>query len=95
MRKLRFETVLTLIAVLAWGTAMSISDYTEDEEAIMRSQLLNSTMSEMKAIMGDDVSQFCLRGAALIVHGRYEEARQYEEDFGHCMRITVARYLAP
>ena len=36
-------------------------------------------------------SQFCKRGAALILLGRAETAEQYMEDFGSCIRRAVQR----
>ena len=38
-------------------------------------------------------SQFCVRGAALILSGRSEEAEQYQAKFGECISRTVKAYV--
>ncbi|WP_390240882.1 hypothetical protein [Vibrio sp. R78045] len=36
-------------------------------------------------------SQFCVRGAALEMVGRHQEADQYQRDFGNCIELLLTQ----
>lgn len=69
--------------------AMYESDSTLTAEEISHEQLLNSTMSELRAVMDEHTPSECIRGAALIINGRYSETEPMQNDYGRCMRIAV------
>ena len=80
----------SLVAVLALLLiAMYTSDKDYSDEEIMREQLLNSTISEVSAVMDEHTPPECIRGAALIINNRYSETEPLQDDYGRCMRIAV------
>lgn len=58
-------------------------------EEISQEQLLNSSISNLRVLMDEHTPTECLRGAALVLNGRYNEAEPLMKDYGTCIRIAV------
>lgn len=54
---------------------------------------VNTEYKDMRVVVDEvtNLSSICKHGATLILIGRYEQATQYNEDFGSCMRSIVLR----
>lgn len=90
-----YKQVAILVGALALGL-MTMFDASTDlsAEEIMREQLLNSTIAELRVVMDEHTPSECLEGAALIINGRFNETEPLQSDYGTCMRIAVRAWRA-
>lgn len=77
------------LIILAMITLMSLlpDDSMTQARQVEYTQMHDLVSSVSHPLLG----QFCKHGATLILLGRYEQAKQYEEDFGSCMRNLVKK----
>ncbi len=78
---------LALVATAAVSiTALVMTSGTDDQAAY--NDHVISIQHDLE-VLAPNKSQFCHRGATLILLGRYDQAEQYMEDFGTCIRGLV------
>ena len=86
-------TFKQLIAVtVAVVIALTVLDSVEADTVASASEVQYSEMHQVvSGVTHALTSQYCKHGATLILIGKYEQAKQYDEDFGQCMRNIVQK----
>ena len=79
---------LATVAVLA----LTVLDSVEADVVASANEVRYSEMHQVvSGVTHALTSQYCKHGATLILIGKYEQAKQYDEDFGQCMRNIVQK----
>ena len=86
-------TFKQLIAVsIVVLTSLVILDSVEADTVTSASEVQYNEMHQVvSGVTHALTSQYCKHGATLILIGKYEQAKQYDEDFGQCMRNIVQK----
>ena len=85
------KTLLNVAVFISFIFALVVLSTADMEQAKANDKAYAETHQLVTSVAHAMTGQFCKHGATLILLGKYEQAKQYNKDFGSCMRNLVKK----